>query len=159
MPSAEIISERFFSGKKALRISLLPQTAVRFAAVIVASSAGLLIAAMAGFDFALELIFPAVVYAALLESLSLLMGAVASKEYTAYIMIVIFAIAGFALCPVYTDAALIYPAVGTVRLLVPMYWLWLCREKTLIMLLTALGSLAASYLIFSIAAKKRRKYS
>ena len=145
--------------KKAIRTTLLPQITVRLLLAILAAALGLLAASFAGFRFARGLILPAIIYAVLLQALSFLLASAVPMEHTAYIVLVVLLLAGLALCPIYTDAALLHQPLGSVRLFAPMYWLWLCCQNPLIMSAASVILLAASWAAFAIAVKKRGRFN
>lgn len=95
---------------------------------------------LAGFP---ELLLPAVIHSVALSGIGLLLATALSGSKGLLLLLPILVVASAALCPVYTDLALLLPAVEPVRYLLPAYWLWLIPEKPVLWAVIALAAMAA----------------
>lgn len=126
---------------------LLPETLLNALWAALFGGAGLY---LAGFP---ELVLPVFIYAALLTGVGTLFASLFKSAKLVYILLPIIVICSAALCPVYTDLALLVPAVENVRSLLPAYWLWLIPEDAWLWVLIAAAAFALG--IFSVTITTR----
>lgn len=124
--------------RNTLAAVVLPGVLLRALCDLLAGAVGLLLAGMP------ELLPALIGYTLLLTAVGLLLAAVLPDVRYLYILLPLLLIFSLALCPVFTDAALVMPALARVRLFLPTYWLWLAVERPLLWLVVGLAALPLS---------------
>ena len=142
--------------KQAVLALLLPGggAIALFAAAVTA--AALLCAWLAGASFALSLLPGAMIYILLLSALALLLTALLSRRQMAVLTALILP-AALALCPIFTDPALLSPFLGGVRQVLPPQWLWSVREAPLPWLAASVLLIPAAAALHALRLTYRRK--
>lgn len=104
--------------KKALSHFFLPGAAVRYVLLWLAASGAALLCRRA------SLLPAAALYVLLLAVFGLVLKALPGKSWQGIFCLFILLLS-LALCPVYTDLSLVFPAVSVIRRFLPPYWLWM----------------------------------
>ncbi len=130
---------------------LLPEIFCTTIEVALFSAAGL---SLAGFS---NLVLSGLIYTVLLTGFGLFFSTLFPNTKTAYVVLPLMVIGSAALCPIYTDPALLIPVVEHVRRLLPAYWLWLVSASPVMSLPIAVAVFALGLLCVSMRYKKRNK--
>ena len=125
-------------GKRAFLTLTLPSCAVQFVSYGLSVTAGLLSAACFGHRECLGLILPAWIFLLLLTGASALMQSVLQRSEAVYGFLFAETVLSLLLLPLWADAALLFPVLGKLRILLPPWWLWLSADHPVLCLLTAL---------------------
>ena len=125
--------------RKCLTAVVLPETLLNILWASASGGAGLY---LAGYP---ELIVPFVIYGVVLSGVGLILASAFGKASRMYVVLPILVICSAALCPIYTDLALLVPAVETVRCMLPVYWFWLIPGKPVLWALIGAVALAAGF--------------
>lgn len=125
---AEIVESSFktvlprIGWKKSVAAVLIPETVLNTLLAAAACGTGMFAAGLP------ELVLPVVLHSLLLSGTGMILVAVLQSAKRVYALLPILVIGSVALCPIYTDAALVIPAVAMLRKMLPAYWLWLIPE-------------------------------
>ena len=111
--------------KKSLSAVLLPGA---LSCLLLAWVSGALSVLLAGMP---ELVLPVLIYSLLITALGLGLAGIMKKARYMYVLLALLVALTAALCPVYVDLSLFVPAIGTVRKILPCYWLWLAADSPL----------------------------
>ena len=130
-------------GKRAFLTLTLPSCAVQFVSYGLSVTAGLLSAACFGHRECLGLILPAWIFLLLLTGASALMQSVLQRSEAVYGFLFAETVLSLLLLPLWADAALLFPVLGKLRILLPPWWLWLSADHPVLCLLIALPLCAA----------------
>ena len=130
-------------GKRAFLTLTLPSCAVQFVSLGLSSAAALLLSACFGHGECLGLIVPAWVFLLLLTGAAALLQGVLRRSEAVYGFLFVETVLSLLLLPLWADAALLFPVLGKLRILLPPWWLWLSAAHPLLCLLAALPLCAA----------------
>lgn len=117
-------------AKQAILHAVVPHMIVRIAGIMLTVGIAAAVSQLwNGISPLADLVIPLCLYTLAVSAAALLLAAIvpdpsALRIYTFFILI-----AAFALCPIYIDAALFFPAIRYIRLLLPPYWLWMWAEN------------------------------
>lgn len=125
--------------RKAITEVVLPEVLLNILWTWLFGGAGLY---LAGYP---ELVWPFAIYGVLLSGVGLTVASAFRKANRMYVLLPILVICSAALCPIYTDLALLLPAVETVRCCLPVYWLWLIPQRPVLWAAVAEAALAAGF--------------
>lgn len=125
---------------RAMKTVLLPAAAVRALLALAVTVLALLAGHWAGSGCCLSLIPAAVIFILLLPSVGLLLSALLPGPRQMHVLLPLLTAAALALCPIFTDPALLFPAAGAVRVILPAQWLWFIREAPLPWLIAAIAA-------------------
>lgn len=139
--------------RKSLRAVVLPETLFNALWTAVFGGLGLW---LAGYP---ELTVPFGIYSLLMFGTGLLFAAVLGTAHRVYVLLPVLVISSVALCPVYTDLALMIPAVEAVRCLLPAYWFWLIPRMPVLWAAIAVVALIASFGVIVAKCRLIEKYS
>lgn len=134
---------RRIGGERAFRSLTLPSLTVRILMLGLSSAAGLILAACFGQGECLGLILPSLVFLLLLSGFSALAQAVLRRNEAVYGFLFAETVLSLLLLPLWADAALLFPVLGTLRILLPPYWLWLCLDRPVLCLAVSIPLCAA----------------
>lgn len=109
--------------RKTVTAVLLPETGITLLLAAIFGGGGL---ALAGFP---ELMLPTAVYCVAVWGLGLIAYSILWSAKKLYVLLPVLVIAAAALCPIYTDLALVLPWLERVRSVIPAYWLWCIPEQ------------------------------
>ncbi len=105
-----------------------------------------------------ELIVPAALYTLAVCGTGLIGYAVMPSAKAVYVTLPVLVLCSVALCPLYIDLSLILPAVATLRLFLPPYWLWCIPEALPLWLLVAPLLFTAGIAAIVLRYRKLLKY-
>lgn len=135
--------------RSSVKAVLIPETLLNV--VFAAAACGIGVAA-AGFP---KLILPIVLHSLLLCGTGLILVSVLQSAKRVYALLPVLVVGSVALCPIYTDLALVIPAAAVIRKILPAYWLWLIAEAPGLWIPLSVAVLAAGLL--SVIAVGNRK--
>lgn len=111
--------------KRALCRVLIPGLTLRLCFLWLATTVGLLLSEPVTEGFREStLVLPTLVYCLLICALSLGFALLCPDSRVLYLLLFVVLIAAVVICPIYIDIAVVSPALGKVRDLIPVYWLW-----------------------------------
>lgn len=138
---------------KAITATVIPGLIVRMILAGCAGCIGLLL------TDAGDLILPLLVYVVLLTGVGLILSGLLRNVRLIYTLLSVVVAGSAALCPIYTDLALMSPVLAAVRNLFPPYWMWLLAENwplgALAAILAVLGGIALLVLRYAAIGKHR----
>ncbi len=141
--------------RSGVRTVLIPNMLVRAFLISVALSLSLLLAGVReGREYCLHLIPSVLIYVLLLCGFGFLVAAILPRREHMLILLPILVTASLALCPIYSDLALLSPALAVVRNVLPSYWLWLIGDSfilwtavALLIVALAIGALTVRFCV------------
>ena len=125
-------------GKRAFLTLTLPSLAVQVVCCGLAATAGLLLSACFGRGECLPLILSAWIFLLLLTGSAALLQTVLSRSEAVYGFIFVETVLSLLLLPLWADAALLFPILGKLRILLPPWWLWLAADHPVLSVLIAM---------------------
>lgn len=146
--------------RQGMKSVLVPGALVRCALITTAVCLSLLAVGLCEkTQFALQILPAVPVYVLLLFGTGCILSALLPGREPMRLLLPLFVIASLALCPIYTDAALLSPVIGAVRAVLPSYWLWRIADAPLPWLAAALGSLVLAAGILAVRCCVLEKYA
>lgn len=137
--------------RRALIYSALPQLVLRWLIMWAAAALGFAAGGLSG------LILPAGAYILALTALSALLTGLLGDGTAQHTLLALMLVGGAALCPVFTDVALLLPRLAQLRWLMPPCWLWFAADRAgLILAAGSAGLLLALGLMCLIKAARGR---
>lgn len=144
-------------AKNAIRYTVIPSLAVRAVGVVIAFSAGTLLSALySGNSALIPLIGAVAIYTLLITAFGVALAAICPKVKVIQTVTFFVLIAGLMICPIYYDLSMVIPWIGTFRNVLPVYWLWICEEKLLMMTVISVISVVGSFTLLNIISQKRK---
>ncbi len=152
------ISRRIGLGQS-MKTALLPAAVIRiFLITLIACLSLLLSESVSPNGFCRQLLHAVPIYALLLLGVGILFSAFLPKREHMRLLVPILVIATLALCPIFTDTAILSPALSAVRYVLPSYWLWLIVDAPLAWLAAAIASLGAGVTALAVRYCAFEKY-
>lgn len=137
---------------KTVTAVLLPETVVTLLLAAIFGGGGL---ALAGFP---ELMLPTAVYCVAVWGLGLIAHSILWSAKRLYVLLPVLVSAAAALCPIYTDLALVLPWLERTRAVIPAYWLWCIPEQLGLWVVIAPAMLAAGVSLITLRCRALLKY-
>lgn len=152
----ETMRKRIGAGRATV-YSVIPSLAVRAVSVVAAFSVGILLSAVSNGDTELIGVIGAVaIYTLLITAFGVLVASVCRNPKVIEIITFFILVGGLVLCPIYYDISIVVPWMETFRNILPVYWLWLCNDNSVLMLVMAVIIVPASFVLLYVTAKRRK---
>ena len=135
--------------RESMKSVLLPDAIVRGVLITAAVCLSLLVVGCREETrFALTLLSAVPIFVLLAFGTGCILSVLLPGRESMRILLPLLVIAALALCPIYTDTALLSPVIGAVRSVLPPYWLWMIADAPLTWLFisAAVNMLAAGIL-------------
>lgn len=108
---------------RAITVIVIPGLVVRMGFAYFAGCIGLLLTK------SYDLLVPLLLYTVILTGVGIILSGLLGNVRYIYILLSVLVVGSAALCPIYTDIAMVSPVLSVVRTVFPPYWLWLLPDN------------------------------